>query len=422
MSTGAPRKRPSGNLAAKRARARDGRPDARRDGRAPQRPAPDRRPGRDVRPQLRFLLPLLSVARGASDRAVLTQQRRARNTPPKCTRSSTSRTPSPCGCSGAATTPSTWASSDGYGRQNPTEIPPGWERVARLGRSDYVSLLQLHAQRERHAAHLLREPGSVLLPDRRLPREANEIIKAPRLFFLWVSRSSATTRARPASPTPIPAQARGHRFRATPPRCAQGHRHASEAELQRGRRLRQASRDQEAPLLTAARIAAIQENWQQRREMLMSVDEAIASIVDGQLDNTLSSSPRAQRLLPRRALRREWQGALGTSCPSTCRGRCVAREQIAAKGIGANSPSSVLTTPRRFSTRRGPTHRRRRVAAADAGRRLGGTCYSTLYRAVHGSHAALQVRGVRKRRPGAVRPAQGSLRAGASTRIPRTTR
>jgi hypothetical protein len=46
------------------------------------------------------------------------------------------------------------------------------------------------------------------------------------------------------------------------------------------------------PLLTATRIAAIQENWQQRRETLMSVDEAIASIVEtlrqsGQLDNTL---------------------------------------------------------------------------------------------------------------------------------------
>src|SRR5207247_6869811 len=46
------------------------------------------------------------------------------------------------------------------------------------------------------------------------------------------------------------------------------------------------------PLLAPVRIAAIQENWQQRRETLMSVDEAIASIVEtlrqtGQLDNTL---------------------------------------------------------------------------------------------------------------------------------------
>ena len=46
------------------------------------------------------------------------------------------------------------------------------------------------------------------------------------------------------------------------------------------------------PLLNARRIAAIQENWQQRRETLMSVDEAIASIVEtlrqsGELDNTL---------------------------------------------------------------------------------------------------------------------------------------
>jgi Arylsulfatase A and related enzymes len=46
------------------------------------------------------------------------------------------------------------------------------------------------------------------------------------------------------------------------------------------------------PLLNARRIAAIQENWQQRRETLLSVDEAISSIVEtlrqtGELDNTL---------------------------------------------------------------------------------------------------------------------------------------
>ena len=46
------------------------------------------------------------------------------------------------------------------------------------------------------------------------------------------------------------------------------------------------------PLLNARRIAAIQENWQQRRETLLSVDEAIASIVEtlrqtGELDKTL---------------------------------------------------------------------------------------------------------------------------------------
>jgi N-acetylglucosamine-6-sulfatase len=46
------------------------------------------------------------------------------------------------------------------------------------------------------------------------------------------------------------------------------------------------------PLLTQAQVAAIQENWQQRRETLVAVDEAVASIIEtlrstGELDETL---------------------------------------------------------------------------------------------------------------------------------------
>src|SRR5262249_59819193 len=46
------------------------------------------------------------------------------------------------------------------------------------------------------------------------------------------------------------------------------------------------------PLLGPRRIAAIQESWQQRRETLLAVDDAVASIIEtlrstGQLDNTL---------------------------------------------------------------------------------------------------------------------------------------
>jgi arylsulfatase A-like enzyme len=49
---------------------------------------------------------------------------------------------------------------------------------------------------------------------------------------------------------------------------------------------------QRRPLMTQRQIAAVQENWQQRRETLMAVDDAVASIVEtlratGQLDNTL---------------------------------------------------------------------------------------------------------------------------------------
>ena len=46
------------------------------------------------------------------------------------------------------------------------------------------------------------------------------------------------------------------------------------------------------PLINARQRANIQENWQQRRESLLAVDEAVASIVEtlratGELDNTL---------------------------------------------------------------------------------------------------------------------------------------
>ena len=285
----------SGNLAAKRARARDGRPDARRDGRAPQRPAPDRRPGRDVRPQLR-LFSLCCPSRATFLTGQYSHNNGVRgNTPPNGGYQELDK----------SNTLSVWLQRsgyytvhlgkflNGYGRQNPTEIPPGWSEWH--GSVDPTTY--------RYYNYTLNENGTLhtycATPDPSCYQtdvyreKANEIIKrrAGQGPSSCGSRSSATTRGTPREPDDPP-KLGDTGSRATPPRCARGHRHASEAELQRGRRLRQASRDQEAPLLTAARIAAIQENWQQRRETLMSVDEAIASIVEtlrqsGQLDNTL---------------------------------------------------------------------------------------------------------------------------------------
>ena len=94
-------------------RARDRRPDAGRDGGAAERAPADRRRGRHVRQQLRFLLALLPVARDVPHRAVLAQQRRARKRAAArvATRSSTGRTRCRSGCSRAATTPCIWAST-----------------------------------------------------------------------------------------------------------------------------------------------------------------------------------------------------------------------------------------------------------------------------------------------------------------------
>ncbi len=58
--------------------------------------------------------------------------------------------------------------------------PAGLERVARRGRSHDVPLLQLHAQRGRDAAHVLRDAAAVLLPDRRLPGQGERDHPPPR--------------------------------------------------------------------------------------------------------------------------------------------------------------------------------------------------------------------------------------------------
>ena len=62
----------------------------------------------------------------------------------------------------------------------PDGDPGRLERVARGGRSDHLPLLQLHAQRGRNAAHLLRDTATVVLPDRRLPGQGERDHPAPR--------------------------------------------------------------------------------------------------------------------------------------------------------------------------------------------------------------------------------------------------
>jgi arylsulfatase A-like enzyme len=182
---------------------------------------------------------------------------------------------------------------NGYGRQNPTEIPPGWSEWR--GAVDPTTY--------RYYNYTLNENGTLntycatpqpscyqtdLYRDK-----ANEIIRrraAQGPFFLWVAflgdHSGAPRESDdPAQlSTPVPAPRHRDALKGTPLPQPPSFNEADVSDKPQGIRRR--------PLLNARRIAAIQENWQQRRETLMSVDEAVASIVEtlrqtGQLDNTL---------------------------------------------------------------------------------------------------------------------------------------
>jgi arylsulfatase A-like enzyme len=182
---------------------------------------------------------------------------------------------------------------NGYGRQNPTEIPAGWSEWH--GAVDPTTY--------RYYNYTLNEGGTLhtfcATPQPSCYQtdvyrdKANEIIRrraAQGPFFLWVAFLGDHSGAprEPDDPpqlgTPVPAPRHHDALKGTPlPQPA----NFNEADVSdKPQVIRQ------RPLLNARRIAAIQENWQQRRETLMSVDEAIASIVEtlrqsGELDNTL---------------------------------------------------------------------------------------------------------------------------------------
>ena len=174
---------------------------------------------------------------------------------------------------------------NGYGQQNPTEIPAGWSEWH--GAVDPTTY--------RYYNYTLNEGGTLhtfcATPQPSCYQtdvyrdKANEIIRrraAQGPFFLWVAFLGDHSGAprEPDDPpqlaTPVPAPRHHDALKGTPlPQPA----NFNEADVSdKPRVIRQ------RPLLNARRIAAIQENWQQRRETLMSVDEAVASIVDVFLD------------------------------------------------------------------------------------------------------------------------------------------
>jgi arylsulfatase A-like enzyme len=182
---------------------------------------------------------------------------------------------------------------NGYGRQNPTEIPPGWSEWH--GSVDPTTY--------RYYNYTLNEGGTLhtfcATPEPSCYQtdvyrdKANEIIRrrAPQgPFFLWVaflgdhSGSPREPDDPPQLGTPVPAPRHHDAFKGTPLPMPPSFNETDVSDKPQSMRRR--------PLLTARRIAAIQENWQQRRETLLSVDEAIASILEtlrqtGELDNTL---------------------------------------------------------------------------------------------------------------------------------------
>ncbi len=182
---------------------------------------------------------------------------------------------------------------NGYGRRNPLEIPPGWsEWRGAVDPSTY-----------RYYGYTLNENG-VLATYCAIPEpscyqtdvyrdKANEIIRrrAPEgPFFMWVAflADHSGGPREPEDPanlaTPVPAPRYKNRFAGTPLPQPPNYNEADVSDKPTVIRRR--------PPINARAQAAIQENWQQRRETLLAVDDAVASIVDtlrstGKLDNTL---------------------------------------------------------------------------------------------------------------------------------------
>jgi N-acetylglucosamine-6-sulfatase len=182
---------------------------------------------------------------------------------------------------------------NGYGRRNPLEIPPGWTEWH--GAVDPTTY--------RYYNYTLNENG-ILTTYCATPEpscyqtdvyrdKANEIIRRRTPegpFFLWVAflADHSGGPREPGDPqgfaTPDPAPRHANRFANTPLPTPPNFNEADVSDKPRViRRL--------TPI-TPRQRANIQENWQQRRETLRAVDEAVTSIVEtlrstGELDNTL---------------------------------------------------------------------------------------------------------------------------------------
>jgi N-acetylglucosamine-6-sulfatase len=182
---------------------------------------------------------------------------------------------------------------NGYGTRNPREIPPGWSdwhgSVDPSTYRYYNYTLNENGQLNTYCATV--QPSCYQTDVYR--DKANGLIQARAgqgPWFMWVAflanhAGGPREAGDPAGfATPVPAPRHKDKLAGTPLPQPPNFNEADVSDkprLVRGR-----------ALMNARQIANVQENWQQRRETLMAVDEAVASIVEtlrstGQLDNTL---------------------------------------------------------------------------------------------------------------------------------------
>jgi N-acetylglucosamine-6-sulfatase len=178
-----------------------------------------------------------------------------------------------------------------YGTKNATEIPPGWGQW--YGTPDPSTY--------RYRNYTINENGTLVnfgtaASDYKTDVEArlgvdliNRQAADPRPFFMWVT-FLAPHSGGPRDPddpsgiaTPSPAPRHRNHFANEPLPAPPSLNEADVSDKPAAIRNR--------PLLTAAKLRAIRENYQQRLESLLAVDEAIAQMMNalsatGKLDNT----------------------------------------------------------------------------------------------------------------------------------------
>jgi N-acetylglucosamine-6-sulfatase len=182
---------------------------------------------------------------------------------------------------------------NGYGTRNPREIPPGWSdwhgSVDPTTYRYYNYTLNENGQLHTYCA----TPQPACYQTDLYRDKANGLIQARAgkgPWFMWVAflANHSGGPREPGDParqaTPVPAPRHKDKLAGTPlPQPPS----FNEADVSDKPRL-----VQQRTIMNQRQIANVQENWQQRRETLMAVDEAVASIVEtlratGQLDNTL---------------------------------------------------------------------------------------------------------------------------------------
>ena len=182
---------------------------------------------------------------------------------------------------------------NGYGRRNPLEIPPGWSEWRGLVDPTTYRYYNYTMNENGVLTTYCATPNPSCYQTDVLRDKANEIItrRAPSgPFFLWVAflADHSGGPREPGDPagfaTPDPAPRHANRFAnvplPTPPNFDEADNSDKPTVIRR------------LTPITPRQRANIQENWQQRRETLLAVDEAVTSIVDtlrasGDLDNTL---------------------------------------------------------------------------------------------------------------------------------------